>query len=32
MALGGGPKYSTIEVSIYQYALFDLNFNKAIMY
>ena len=31
MALGGGPKYSTIEVAIYQYALFDLNFNKAIL-
>ena len=31
MALGGGPKYSSIEVSIYQYALFELNFNKAII-
>ena len=31
MALGGGPMYSTIEVAIYQYALFDLNFNKAIL-
>ena len=31
MALGGGPKYATIEVAIYQYALFDLNFNKAIL-
>ena len=31
MALGGGPKNSTIEVAIYQYALFDLNFNKAIL-
>ena len=30
MALGGGPMYSTIEVAIYQYALFELNFNKAI--
>ena len=31
MALGGGPKYSTIEVAIYQYALFELNFDKAIL-
>jgi len=31
MALGGGPLYSTIEVAIYQYALFELNFNKAIL-
>ena len=31
MALGGSPMYSTIEVSIYQYALFELNFNKAIL-
>ena len=31
MALGGGPMYSTIEVAIYQYALFELNFNKAIL-
>ena len=31
MALGGGPLNSTIEVAIYQYALFDLNFNKAII-
>ena len=31
MALGGGPRYSTIEVAIYQYALFDLNFNKAVL-
>ena len=31
MALGGGPMYSTIEVAIYQYALFELNFNKAIV-
>ena len=31
MALGGGPKFSTIEVAIYQYALFELNFNKAII-
>ena len=25
------PKYSTIEVAIYQYALFELNFNKTIL-
>ena len=31
MALGGSPKNSTLEVAIYQYALFDLNFNKAII-
>ena len=31
MALGGGPSYSTIEVAIYQYALFELNFDKAII-
>ncbi|MDC0058028.1 hypothetical protein OAJ21_02390 [Pelagibacteraceae bacterium] len=31
MALGGGPKNSTLEVAIFQYALFDLNFNKAIL-
>ena len=31
MALGGSPMYSTIEVAIYQYALFELNFNKAIV-
>ncbi len=31
MALGGGPMYSTIEVAIYQYALFELNFSKAIL-
>ena len=31
MSLGGGPMYSTIEVAIYQYALFELNFNKAIV-
>tara|TARA_Y100001970_G_scaffold279516_1_gene387009 strand:- start:826 stop:2415 length:1590 start_codon:yes stop_codon:yes gene_type:complete len=31
MALGGGPMYSTIEVAIYQYALYELNFNKAII-
>ena len=31
MALGGGPMNSTIEVAIYQYALFELNFNKAII-
>ena len=31
MTLGGGPLNSTIEVAIYQYALFELNFNKAIL-
>ena len=31
MALGGGPRNSTLEVAIYQYALFELNFNKAII-
>ena len=31
MALGSGPSTSTIEVAIYQFALFDLNFNKAIV-
>ncbi|MFL2543540.1 MAG: hypothetical protein ACJ0RC_03240 [Alphaproteobacteria bacterium] len=31
MALGGSPKNSTLEVAIFQYALFDLNFNKAIL-
>ncbi len=31
MALGGTPQNSTLEVAIYQYAIFDLNFNKAIM-
>tara|TARA_Y100001970_G_scaffold291588_1_gene429336 strand:+ start:1036 stop:2628 length:1593 start_codon:yes stop_codon:yes gene_type:complete len=31
MALGGGPLNSTIEVAIYQYALFELNFDKAIV-
>ena len=31
MALGGNPRNSTLEVAIYQYALFDLNFNKAII-
>ena len=31
MALGGNPKNSTLEVAIFQYALFDLNFNKAII-
>ena len=31
MALGRGPSTSTIEVAIYQLALFDLNFNKAIV-
>ena len=31
MALGNGPSTSTLEVAIYQYALFDLNFNKAIV-
>jgi|TARA_B110000438_G_scaffold124429_1_gene121283 thiamine transport system permease protein len=30
MALGGGPSTSTLEVAIYQSALFELNFNKAI--
>lgn len=30
MTLGGGPKTSTIEVAIYQSAIFELNFNKAI--
>ena len=31
MALGGGPRNSTLEVAIYQYALFELNFDKAIV-
>ena len=31
MALGSGPATSTMEVAIYQLALFDLNFNKAIV-
>ena len=31
MTLGSGPSTSTIEVAIYQLALFDLNFNKAII-
>ena len=31
MALGSGPSRSTLEVAIYQLALFDLNFNKAII-
>jgi len=31
MALGGSPKNSTLEVAIFQYALFELNFNKAIL-
>ena len=31
MALGGIPRNSTLEVAIYQYAFFDLNFNKAII-
>ena len=31
MALGGSPKNSTLEVAIYQYALFELNFDKAII-
>ena len=31
MALGSGPSTSTMEVAIYQLALFDLNFNKAII-
>ena len=30
MVLGGSPLNSTIEVAIYQFALFELNFNKAI--
>ena len=28
MVLGGAPLNSTIEVAIYQFALFELNFNK----
>ena len=31
MALGSGPSTSTMEVAIYQLALFDLDFNKAIV-
>ena len=31
MTLGGGPSTSTIEVAIYQSALFELNFQKAII-
>ena len=31
MTLGVGPSTSTIEVAIYQVALFELNFNKAII-
>ena len=31
MALGKGPSTSTMEVAIYQLAMFDLNFNKAIV-
>ncbi len=31
MTLGGGPSTSNIEVAIYQAALFELNFNKAII-
>ncbi len=31
MTLGGGPLNSTLEVAIYQYALFELNFSKAII-
>ena len=31
MALGGGPSNSTLEVSIYQSVIFELNFNKAII-
>ena len=31
MALGNGPSTSTIEVAIYQLALFELNFNKAVV-
>ena len=32
MALGGGPKTSTLEVIIYQAAILELNFNKAIVF
>ena len=32
MALGSGPSTSTIEVAIYELALFELNFNKAIIF
>ena len=31
MSLGGGPSTSTMEVAIYQFALFNLDFNKAII-
>ncbi|MBI28337.1 MAG: hypothetical protein CMI95_00370 [Pelagibacteraceae bacterium] len=31
MALGGGPKNSTLEVSIYESIFYELNFNKAII-
>ena len=31
MSLGSGPLTSTIEVAIYQSAIFDLNFNRAIV-
>jgi len=31
MSLGSGPSTSTIEVAIYQLALLDLNFNKAVV-
>jgi len=31
MALGGGPRTSTLEVAIYQSVFFELNFNKAIV-
>ena len=31
MALGGSPRYSTMEVAIYQSVFFELNFNKAII-
>ena len=31
MALGGGPRYSTLEVAIYQSIFFELDFNKAII-
>ena len=32
MALGNGPSTSTIEVAIYQLALFEFNFSKAIIF
>ena len=31
MTLGGGPRISNIEVSIYQAVIFELNFNKAVI-